>query len=108
MARRTQGEAKSNRKLTGWSVPPGPTILEHVESKLRKAVKQFRKAENALIAAEQHGDSIDILQAQTRADKARGVVRGLAIGVLANRNSYYLDDKSKLLAIEKEFMNHDD
>jgi hypothetical protein len=108
VARRTQGEAKSNRKLTGWSVPPGPTIMEHTEEKLRKAVRQFRKAEKAYVAAEQHGETLDILQAQSRADKARGVVRGLAIAVLAHRNSYYLDDKSKLLAIEKEFMNDGD
>jgi hypothetical protein len=101
VARREQGEAKKNRKLTGWSVPPGPTIMEHTEARLAEAVTKWRKEQL------QASSAIDKEKAQNRVSMRRGIIRGLAIAVLAHRNSYYLDDISMVQKIEKEFMNND-
>jgi hypothetical protein len=69
----------------------GPTYREHLENKLESSVK-------ALNLALARGDD-------DKARTARGIIRGLAIALLLYEDSYSIDDKAKLLKIEKEFMS---
>jgi hypothetical protein len=69
----------------------GPTYREHLENKLESAVKAY----NLNLA---RGDD-------DKARTARGMIRGLAIALLIYEDSYSMNDKAKLLKLEKEFMS---
>jgi len=65
----------------------GPTYKEHLERKLVAAVESY--------------------QTEDDSDKARikrGVIRGLAMALLIYEDSYSMNDKAKLLKIERSFM----
>lgn len=68
----------------------GNTLQEHLEDQMKKAVTTYR----------QHKVKGNVDKAQT----ARGIVRGLAIAILAYENSYSLGDPDAIKAIEKEFL----
>lgn len=65
----------------------GPTYREHLENKLQSAVVSFNRED-------------DTNQKRIK----RGVIRGLAIALLLYEDSYSIDDKAKLLKLERSFM----
>lgn len=65
----------------------GPTYKEHLESKL-------------VAACESYENEDDTNQKRIK----RGVIRGLAIALLLYEDSYSMNDKAKLLKIERSFM----
>lgn len=65
----------------------GPTYREHLENKLANAVSSWENETN--------DNSRNI---------KRGVIRGLAIALLLYEDSYSMNDKAKLLKIERSFM----
>jgi hypothetical protein len=66
----------------------GPTYREHLENKLASAVSAYER------------------EADTNKKRIiRGMIRGLATALLLYEDSYSIDDKAKLLKIEKEFMS---
>jgi len=65
----------------------GHTYREHLENKLASAVASYK----------------DETDKTSRAVK-RGVVRGLAIALLIYEDSYNMNDKAKLLKLERSFM----
>lgn len=69
----------------------GPTYREHLENKLESSVRAF----NLAFA---RGDD-------DKARTARGIIRGLAMALLIYEDSYSMNDKAKLLKLEKEFMS---
>lgn len=71
-------------------VNAGPTYREHLENKLKGAVDSYNRATSS-------GDD-------DKARTARGVIRGLAIALLVYEDSYSMNDKAKLLKIERSFM----
>lgn len=65
----------------------GKTYKEHLESKLVAAVESYETEDDS--------------------DKARikrGIIRGLAMALLIYEDSYNMNDKQKLLKIERSFM----
>ena len=73
MVKRIQGEAKPNRKIQGFEIPAGPSILESVETQLRKAIDTH------------HRILKDDADNEVKVNQTRGVVRGLAFAVLTIR-----------------------
>lgn len=73
---------KAQRMTDGFKVPPGPSILNSVEAKLRTAVRKWH---------------------ETRTPESRGVVRGLAIAVATIRNPY----DPRVREVEREFIEWD-
>lgn len=65
----------------------GNTYREHLEDKMSSAVDGWK--------TEEDHDKKAIL---------RGMIRGLAIALLLYEDSYSIDDKTKLLALERSFM----
>lgn len=84
--RATTAATSHYKRPAGTSSPgatAGYTYREHLENKLDRAVEVWRKKPT---------------------DTARGVIRGLAIALLYYEDSYHADDKSKLLKLERQFM----
>lgn len=65
----------------------GPTYKEHLEGKIVAAVESYNE--------------------ETDQDKARikrGIIRGLVLALLIYEDSYNMNDKAKLLKLERSFM----
>lgn len=69
----------------------GPTYREHLENKLASACAKYKQSE---VRGEGYPQR-DIL---------RGMIRGLAMALLIYEDSYSMNDKAKLLEIERSFM----
>jgi len=82
---RTQEAMPTGQKGAAYKIPPGPTYREHLENKLDSACKKYRSLPD--------GDPT-----------LRGVIRGLAIALLIYEDSYNMNNKQKLLKIERQFM----
>lgn len=67
----------------------GNSLKDHLEDQMKIAVRSYKRKKEA-------GEPTNT---------ARGIIRGLAIGILAYENSYSLGDPDAIKAIEKEFMN---
>lgn len=68
----------------------GPTYREHLENKLAAACKKYKNiTEEGGV-----GDKLVV----------RGMIRGLALALLIYEDSYSIDDKAKLLKIERSFL----
>lgn len=80
-------------KPTEYGTPgqhAGYTYREHLENKLASTVEAY-----------------DLAVARDDKDKARtarGIIRGLAIALLIYEDSYSMNDKTKLLKLERSFM----
>lgn len=88
MAKRIQGEAKPNRKMQGFAVPHGPSILEQIEAQLVKAIATHHRALK------------DDPYNEVKINQSRGVVRGLALAVMYMRGPHP-DNKKATIKIEK-------
>jgi len=66
----------------------GPTYREHLENKLEAACTRYR----------------DLDPAEEKAKTLRGIIRGLAMALLLYEDSYSIDDKAKLIKLERSFM----
>lgn len=89
----------------------GNTLQEHLEDQMKRAVRQHKKAvkdrqdfadTNPYVPLHEDGDYRKL---HDRVTTARGMIRGLAIAILARENSYELGNMDAVKAIEKEFMN---
>ena len=78
-------------KGTAYKIPPGPTYREHLENEIARAVSNWKKARSS---------DTDPLQVRAM----RGVVRGLCRALLIYEDSYHMNDKDKLMKLEKEFL----
>lgn len=68
----------------------GPTYREHLENKLKAACIKYKHiTEEGGV-----GDKLVV----------RGMIRGLAMALLLYEDSYSIDDKAKLLKLERSFM----
>lgn len=70
----------------------GPTYREHLENKLASACKKYREINN------------DTRVPPSQVATVRGMIRGLAIALLIYEDSYSMNDKEKLLNLERSFM----
>lgn len=66
----------------------GFTYREHLENKLESACTRYR----------------DLDPSDDRAKTLRGIIRGLAMALLLYEDSYSIDDKAKLIKLERSFM----
>lgn len=93
---RVTTQAVRNHKLPQGASSPGSTAgntyREHLEDEIDRAVKQWKKA---------RASDTDPLQVRAM----RGVVRGLCRALLIYEDSYHMNDKDKLLKLEKGFLN---
>lgn len=90
----------------------GNTLQEHLEDQMKKAVRQHTKA---TVDRSKWGkdagpyvplwEDSDYRKLHDRVTTSRGIIRGLAIAILAQENSYELGNMDAVKAIEKEFMN---
>lgn len=67
----------------------GNTYREHLEDKLEAACTRYRELDAPL---------------SEKGRVLRGMIRGLAMALLIYEDSYNMDDKAKLLKIERSFM----
>ena len=88
----------------------GNTLQEHLEDQMKRAVRQYTKATkdrqdfadtNPYVPLHEDGDYRKL---HDRVTTSRGIIRGLAIAILAQENSYSLGDMDAVKAIEKEFL----
>lgn len=70
----------------------GPTYREHLENKLTAACAKYREIVN------------DTAVPPSQVATVRGMIRGLAMALLLYEDSYSIDDKAKLLKLERSFM----
>jgi len=67
----------------------GPTYREHLENKLEAACTRYRDLDQPL---------------SEKGRVLRGIIRGLAMALLLYEDSYSIDDKAKLIKLERSFM----
>lgn len=67
----------------------GPTYREHLENKLEGACTRYRELDDPM---------------SEKGRVLRGMIRGLAMALLIYEDSYNMNDKAKLLKIERSFM----
>ena len=67
----------------------GNTYREHLEDKLEAACARYKKLDRPL---------------SEKGRVLRGMIRGLAMALLIYEDSYNMNDKAKLLKIERSFM----
>ena len=89
---RVQATQLTGMKGTGYKIPPGPTYREHLENEIERSVKNWKRA---------RASDTDPLQVRAM----RGVIRGLCRALLIYEDSYHMNDKDKLLKIEKGFLS---
>lgn len=89
---RTQAAMPVGMKGTAYKIPPGPTYREHLENEIARSVANWKRA---------RASDTDPLQVRAM----RGVVRGLCRALLIYEDSYHMNDKDRLMKLEKEFLN---
>jgi hypothetical protein len=107
----TASVQESGHKMPHGSSAPGScagnTYQEHIEDEIRKAVRALHRvtAEIEKAADDSTADMWSNTGLEVKRKAARGVIRGLTKALLIYEDSYDMDNKHRLLQMEKEFLN---
>lgn len=109
--RATTQALSTSSKIPLGSTPPGATagntFQEHLEDEIRKAVRVYHRLTKEALDLETTDpkNSWGPEGVEHKRKATRGMIRGLCKALLIYEDSYHMNDKARLLKIEKEFLN---